>query len=176
MYTTAPALLHSIAPVFGLAVFSFLFACSTRAAATFQTAVASSFRPLQRERAHSHISGGWWDVVQLFVRLSGWLSHLHLRREKQRQHGGVRRAGLERGETRGDPAHHLCSLFFFVPTISLPVKGGSSTLLGVSSLQESLAPATSPRQLKAEMGATGSHTKAELQQTISEQGRARIPP
>lgn len=35
----------------------FLPACSNRAAATPQTAVASSFRPLQRECVHSHISG-----------------------------------------------------------------------------------------------------------------------
>lgn len=49
-------------------------------------------------------------MAQLFFQLSGWLSHLHLLRGKQKQH----RSALERGKTRGDQptfSAHFFSLF-----------------------------------------------------------------
>lgn len=60
---------------------------------------------------------------------------------------------------RRGPAHILCSLFFFIPSVSLPVKGGSSSP-GLSlgpfrcpwwfspAFQESMTIATYTKQLK----------------------------
>lgn len=154
----------------------FLPACSNRAAATFQTAVASSFRPLQRKCVHSHISGRWWDVVQLFVQLSSCLSHLHLLRKQRRAQSwsGVRR------NAKGPSPPPLLVVFLCSHNLSACKRKEQRSwalpwalwvlLLGDPILQESLAPAMSMGQLKADMGATVSCTKAEFQQTISEQG------
>lgn len=85
----SPAPVHNILLVFSLAVFSSLPAPTEQ----LQLLKLQLLHPSDpcKGNVYTAIFQGWWDVLQLFVQLSGWLSRLHLLRGKQRQH----RAGLE---------------------------------------------------------------------------------
>lgn len=104
----------------------FSTSCSSRAAVTFQTAVASYFRPLRGDvyAARFQGVGGMWPSF-----LSSFLAGLATPICSGEAKATRRRAQIWSGvreNTRGS-AYVLCLLFFFIPSVSPPVKGGSSS-------------------------------------------------
>lgn len=183
MFTTAPAPLHSIVPVFSLAVFS----SSPAPPEQLQLFKLQLLHPSDPCKGNVYTAifqrdGGMWSS-SLSSFLAGLATSICIGKSKGNTEVCTEPVWSEEKHEGTQPTISARCFSLFPPSLCLrreraaPLGAASGPLGALAGcLRPPGEPGPSVRQLKAEMGATGSHTKAELQQTISEQGCARIPP
>lgn len=121
LLTTAPAPVHNIMSVFSLAVFSSL-PDPTEQLQLFKLQLLHPSDPC-KGNVYTAIFQGVVGCGPAFCP-AFWLPWPPPSAQATQRHEQSC-SGVRRNVSR--PAHHLCSLFFFVLTTSLPVKGRSST-------------------------------------------------